>query len=71
MDGLHRHLFNVLMERKCNHGAAAAVDVTLLSRYYERFPITRLRIKLSMTTLYGVPVLSVSLRSGAVGLTVL
>lgn len=37
MDNLHRHLFSVLMDREWNHGTAAAVDVTLLSRYYERF----------------------------------
>jgi phosphate transport system protein len=37
IDELHRHLFTVLMEREWKHGAAAAVDVTLLSRYYERF----------------------------------
>jgi phosphate transport system protein len=37
MDNLHRHLFTVLMEREWKHGAAAAVDVTVLSRYYERF----------------------------------
>ena len=37
MDYLHRHLFTVLMERDWRHGTAAAVDVTLLGRYYERF----------------------------------
>jgi phosphate transport system protein len=37
MANLHRHLFNVLMGREWKHGAAAAVDITLLSRYYERF----------------------------------
>jgi phosphate transport system protein len=37
MDSLHRHLFAVLMDREWKHGVAAAVDVTLLSRYYERF----------------------------------
>jgi phosphate transport system protein len=37
MDGLHRHLFSVLMNREWEHGVAAAVDVTLLGRYYERF----------------------------------
>jgi phosphate transport system protein len=37
MDDLHRHLFNVLMDREWKHGVTAAVDVTLLSRYYERF----------------------------------
>jgi phosphate transport system protein len=37
MDNLHRHLFSVLMDREWEHGVAAAVDVTLLGRYYERF----------------------------------
>ena len=37
MDDLHRHLFTVLMDRDWEHGVAAAVDVTLLGRYYERF----------------------------------
>jgi phosphate transport system protein len=37
MDNLHRHLFSVLLDREWRHGVAAAVDVTLLSRYYERF----------------------------------
>ena len=37
MDALHRHLFTVLMDREWTHGVVAAVDVTLLSRYYERF----------------------------------
>jgi phosphate transport system protein len=37
MDDLHRHLFSVLMDRDWKHGVTAAVDVTLLSRFYERF----------------------------------
>ena len=37
MDDLHRHLFSVLMDREWKHGVVAAVDVTLLSRFYERF----------------------------------
>src|ERR1700759_1300063 len=37
MDALHRHLFTVLMDREWRHGVAAAVDVTLLGRFYERF----------------------------------
>ncbi|WP_078282484.1 phosphate signaling complex protein PhoU [Mycobacteroides franklinii] len=37
MDDLHRHLFTVLMDKEWKHGVAAAVDVTLLGRYYERF----------------------------------
>src|SRR5690242_1798429 len=37
MDDLHRHLFTVLMDREWRYGVAAAVDVTLLGRFYERF----------------------------------
>jgi phosphate transport system protein len=37
MDDLHQHLFTVLMDRDWKHGVTAAVDVTLLSRFYERF----------------------------------
>ncbi len=37
MDDLHRHLFTLLMDRDWKFGVAAAVDVTLLGRYYERF----------------------------------
>jgi phosphate transport system protein len=37
MDDLHRELFTELMDREWKHGVAAAVDVTLLGRFYERF----------------------------------
>ncbi|MGY4098522.1 phosphate signaling complex protein PhoU [Nocardia sp. R16R-3T] len=37
MDDLHRHLFTLLMDRDWKYGVAAAVDVTLLGRYYGRF----------------------------------
>ncbi|OBG39514.1 phosphate signaling complex protein PhoU [Mycobacterium sp. E3198] len=37
MDDLHRKLFTELMDRQWEHGVAAAVDVTLLGRFYERF----------------------------------
>jgi phosphate transport system protein len=37
MDELHRSLFGVIMERDWPHGVAAAVDITLLGRFYERF----------------------------------
>ena len=37
MDDLHRHLFTLMMDREWRHGVAAAVDVTLLGRFYERF----------------------------------
>src|SRR5258707_8753917 len=37
MDDLHKHLFTVLMDKEWKYGVAAAVDVTLLGRFYERF----------------------------------
>jgi phosphate transport system protein len=37
MDAMHRHLFTVIMDRSWPYGVAAAVDVTLLSRFYERY----------------------------------
>lgn len=37
MDDLHRALFIAIMDKSWPHGVAAAVDVTLLSRFYERF----------------------------------
>lgn len=37
MDALHARMFEVLMDRSWPHGVGAAVDVTLLARYYERF----------------------------------
>jgi phosphate transport system protein len=37
MDALHAQMFGVLMDRSWPHGVLAAVDVTLLARYYERF----------------------------------
>lgn len=37
MDRLHRRMFEVLMAGDWPHGVAAAVDVTLLARWYERF----------------------------------
>ena len=37
MDQLHRHLFTMMMDDRWSHGVAAAVDITLLGRFYERF----------------------------------
>jgi phosphate transport system protein len=37
MDDLHRQLLGLLMDPEWKYGVAAAVDVTLLGRYYERF----------------------------------
>jgi phosphate transport system protein len=37
MDNLHKHLFSVLLDHEWTPGVEAAVDVTLLGRFYERF----------------------------------
>jgi len=37
MDELHKHLFSVMMDHDWPHGVAAAVDMTLLGRFYERY----------------------------------
>ncbi len=37
MDRLHRELFTTVLSSTWTHGVEAAIDVTLLSRYYERF----------------------------------
>ena len=37
VDDIHKHLFTVIMDRDWPYGVAAAVDVTLLGRFYERF----------------------------------
>jgi phosphate transport system protein len=37
MDSLHRQLFAILLDPSWPHGAEAAIDATLLGRFYERF----------------------------------
>jgi phosphate transport system protein len=37
MDKLHRDLISTLLDDKWNYGIEAAIDMTLLGRYYERF----------------------------------
>lgn len=37
MDAIHRELFSIVLDSTWSHGVEAAIDVTLLSRYYERF----------------------------------
>ncbi|GGB43633.1 phosphate transport system regulatory protein PhoU [Flexivirga endophytica] len=37
MDELHRKIFGELLNQTWEHGTEAAVDTTLISRYYERF----------------------------------
>ena len=37
MDDLHRRLFGIMLGPDWTHGLEAAIDVTLVGRYYERF----------------------------------
>ena len=37
MNRLHRELFTTVLDPRWEHGVEAAIDITLLSRYYERF----------------------------------
>ncbi len=37
MDRVHRELFTTVLSPSWSHGVEAAIDVTLLSRYYERY----------------------------------
>ncbi|TAK69969.1 MAG: phosphate signaling complex protein PhoU [Actinomycetota bacterium] len=37
MDHLHRELFQIVLSPSWSHGVEEAIDVTLLSRYYERY----------------------------------
>ncbi|MDQ6938120.1 MAG: phosphate signaling complex protein PhoU [Actinomycetota bacterium] len=37
MDALHRKLFTLLLSPNWDHGTEAAIDMTLLGRYYERY----------------------------------
>ena len=37
VDAEHRHLFTLLIDHKWQDGVCSAVDVALLSRFYERF----------------------------------
>ncbi|MCP2253555.1 phosphate transport system protein [Prauserella aidingensis] len=37
VDEIHRNLFTVIMDRNWEHGVSPAVDLTLLSRFYERY----------------------------------
>jgi hypothetical protein len=44
LDELHRHLFSVVMDHQWPHPIATAVDVTLLSRYYDGSPTTQWKL---------------------------
>lgn len=59
MDELHRKVFSELLDQSWEHGTEAAVDTTLISRYYERFGDHAVavadRIVYLVTGRYGTP----------------
>jgi phosphate transport system protein len=64
MDRLHRELFTIVLSPTWAHGVEAAIDVTLLSRYYERYAdhaVTITRRVINMVT--GEPYASVEIDS--------
>ncbi|MEZ5115973.1 MAG: phosphate signaling complex protein PhoU [Candidatus Nanopelagicales bacterium] len=64
MDRLHRELFTIVLSPSWSHGVEAAIDVTLLSRYYERYAdhaVTITRRVVTMVT--GEPYASVEIES--------
>lgn len=52
MDALHLRMFGVLLDPAWQHGVPAAVDATLLARYYERFADHAVRV--ARETVYAV-----------------
>jgi phosphate transport system protein len=52
IDALHEHMFEVLMAPDWPHGVPAAVNLTLLARYYERFADHAVTVALE--TVYAV-----------------
>ncbi|NQW71197.1 MAG: phosphate signaling complex protein PhoU [Actinobacteria bacterium] len=62
MDRLHRELFTIVLSASWLHGVEAAIDVTLLSRYYERYADHAVSVtRRVVTILTGEPYVGVSL----------
>ena len=56
MDRLHREMFNIMLSPAWSHGVEAAIDLTLVSRFYERFADHAVTInKRIMHVVTGVP----------------
>ena len=63
MDRLHRELFTIVLSPSWSHGIEAAIDVTLLSRYYERFADLAVSVTRRVVTIVtGEPYVAVSLQ---------
>jgi len=62
MDELHRQLFTRVLSPEWSHGVEAAIDVTLLSRFYERYADHAVSVtKRVVTIVTGEPYVGVSL----------
>lgn len=62
MDRLHRELFGIVLSPKWSHGVEAAIDVTLLSRYYERYADHAVSVTRRVVTIVtGEPYVGVTL----------
>lgn len=62
VDRLHRELFRIVLSPTWTHGIEAAIDVTLLSRYYERYADHAVSVARRVVTIVtGEPYVGVSL----------
>ena len=62
VDRLHRDLFTIVLSPSWSHGVEAAIDVTLLSRYYERYADHAVSVTRRVVTIVtGAPYVGVSL----------
>lgn len=62
MDRLHRELFTIVLSPAWSHGVEAAIDVTLLSRYYERYADHAVSVTRRVVTMVtGQPYVGVTL----------
>ena len=62
VDRLHRELFTIVLTPSWTHGVEAAIDVTLLSRYYERYADHAVSVtKRVITIVTGAPYAGVTL----------
>ena len=62
MDRLHRELFTIVLSPSWTHGVEAAIDITLLSRYYERDADHAVSVTRRVVTIVtGEPYVGVSL----------
>jgi len=62
MDRLHRELFRIVLSPNWTHGIESAIDVTLLSRYYERYADHAVSVTRRVVTIVtGEPYVGVTL----------